>query len=54
MKREEGYYWVVCEGEKTVAEYVYFGTEGGWYATGVEEMLDDSDFSDINETRITE
>lgn len=48
--RKGGFYWVIWEGVEHVACWsVVFG---GWYITGYEDKLIDSDMDEIDERRI--
>ncbi len=48
--REEGYYWVKYRGNWIVAECP-FGTY--WWIPGDDYQLNDSDFEEIDEKRLT-
>lgn len=51
MTRKSGYYWVKYCGEFVVAEYLN-DSDKSWYMAGVSLSFYDSDFDQINETRI--
>lgn len=57
MKREPGFYWVTLWGERLIAEWVcetQISVDGRFKLTGSVKDFKESQFSDINETKITE
>ncbi len=55
MERKEGYYWVKQSGRWIIAEWLYVGevaSEFAWEFPGNQFPWEDSDFSEINESRI--
>lgn len=55
MKREIGYYWVKKDDNWIIGELLYCGQTHDclWYLTGTRKGYMDSDFDEINETRLT-
>lgn len=51
MKRRTGYYWVKISAVKWSIAFYSFGFDN-WTICGDEKLLNDSDFIEINETRI--
>lgn len=57
MKRIEGFYWCLINGRWIVAQWRIgyeddLGQSGDWLLSGIEEMYADTDFTEINESRI--
>lgn len=51
MKREPGYYWVKVASGWMISKY--YGMLHCWWICGTDQIFDDSDFDEINETRLT-
>lgn len=48
VDRKDGYYWVKYSGSFIIAEYF----NGYWFTFGDEDVINDSDFEEIDERQI--
>lgn len=51
MKRESGYYWVKDRDGDWIIAYFY-GSTKEWQIIGIDSEFKDSEFDEINETKI--